>query len=114
MNLRAVSFLFILIFSSSSLFAFGPPSPVFRLNQEPLIRIGLETNAHSVTISTGDSQLVSVSTDEQPKFLETAKVTVSARSYQPPVTEYYWFDIDNIATSEEAQQIAKDARQATG
>ncbi len=46
--------------------------------------------------------------------MQTAKVTVSARSYQPPVVEYYNFEIRDIATKEEADQLAKDAREATG
>lgn len=115
MNLRALSLLSVLFISITTISAYGP-SGVFRLRlkDEPLIRIGLETSARSVTISTGDLQLVSVSPDEPAKFLETAKVTVSARSYQPPVVEYYNFEIPGITTREEADQIAKDAREATG
>ncbi len=52
----------------------------FRLPAEPLIRIGLSTNSGSVSITTSDSSLVSVSPDEQSKLLATTKVTVSARA----------------------------------
>ncbi len=114
MNLRAFLLLSVLFLSISTISASEPEVTVFRLKEEPLIRIGLATSAGSVTISTGDTQLVSVSPSEQPKFLETAKVTVSARSYQPPVVEYYHFDIDDIATKEEADQVAKDVRESTG
>jgi len=113
MNLRALS-LFSFLFISITTISASNPAPVFRLKGEPLIRIGLETSARSVTISTGDMQLVSVSPNEPPKYLETAKVTVSARSYQPPTVEYYNFEIPDIATREEADQLAKDAREATG
>jgi len=113
MNLRALSLLSILFFSFSNISA-SEPATIFRLKEEPLIRIGLETSAPSVTISTGDTQLVATSAEEQPKFLETARVTVSARSYQPPVVEYYNFEIPDIATKEEADQTAKDVREATG
>jgi stage II sporulation protein D len=113
MNLRALSLLSVLFISITTISA-SNPAPVFHLKGEPLIRIGLETSARSVTISTADAQLVSVSPDEQPKFLDTAKVTVSARSYQPPTVEYYNFEIPDITTREEANQLAKDAREATG
>src|ERR1700754_4897946 len=102
MNLRAFLLLFVLIFSITPISASGPAA-VFRLKEEPLIRIGLETSARSVVISTSDTQLVAVSPEGQPKFLETTKVSVSARSYQPPSVEYYHFDINDIATKEEAE-----------
>lgn len=81
---------------------------------EPSIRIGLDTSAPSVSITTSDAQLVSISPGESPKVLDTAKVTASARSYQPPVFEYYYFEITDIATTDEAEVLAKDAREATG
>ena len=68
--------------------AFDAPV-LFELKEEPRIRIGLATNARSATISTGDAQLVAVSSAEQPKFLATANVTVSARAYRPPEIEIY-------------------------
>ncbi len=79
---------------------------------EPTVRIGLSTNARSVSITTTDSSLVSVSPQEQPRNLATAKVTVSPRAYRPPVIEKYRFEIPNITTREEADQIAKDAKEA--
>jgi stage II sporulation protein D len=105
MNLKALSFLSVLFFSVSI---------SAQLKQEPLIRIGLETSARSVSITTTDPQLVSVAAGDTPKFLDTARVTVSARSYQPPTVEYYNFEVPDIATSEEAETVAKDAREATG
>ena len=56
----------------------------FRLEREPLIRIGLTTNASSATITTTDAQLVAVSPDEPNKFLAVNRISVSARSYRPP------------------------------
>ncbi len=113
MNLRALSLLTVLFFSITTISA-SNPAPGLALKGEPLIRIGLATGSRSVSISTSDPQLVSVAAGEQPKFLDSAKVTVSARSYQPPTVEYYNFEIPNIAASDEAESIAKDARQATG
>ncbi|MBK9155083.1 MAG: SpoIID/LytB domain-containing protein [Chloracidobacterium sp.] len=79
-----------------------------------MIRIGLSTNASSASITTGDSQLVAYSPDEPGRYLATNRVSVSARAYRPPETEVYRFEVQNIATSEEAEEVAKDVREATG
>lgn len=86
----------------------------FRLASEPLIRIGLATNAGSVTISTNDSSLVSVSPDESLKLLATNRVTVSARAYRPPEIENYRVEFQNLPTQADASELAKDIRDATG
>ena len=72
------------------------------LNQEPIIRIGLATNAQNVSISTADSTLVAMSAGEPSKFLEANKITVAARSYRPPEYEIYHFEIPNILSQIEA------------
>lgn len=86
----------------------------FKLPYEPTIRIGLATNARSVSISTSDSSLVAVSPDEPSKFLAASNVTVTARAYRPPEIEIYNFEIPNIATQAEAEATAREAREATG
>lgn len=86
----------------------------FRLEREPVIRIGLATNARSVSITTTDSTLVAISPDEPNKILTTNRVTVAARSYRPPEVEFYNFEIQNIETQAEAEDLAKDVREATG
>ncbi len=85
----------------------------FRLPNEPLIRIGLSTNAGSASITTSDSQLVAYSPEEPGKFLATNRVSVSARAYRPPEVENYRFEIQNIATAAEADEIARDVREST-
>ncbi|NOT47955.1 MAG: SpoIID/LytB domain-containing protein, partial [Acidobacteria bacterium] len=85
----------------------------FLLPSEPLIRIGLSTNAGSVSITTGDSSLVAYSPEEPSKLLAANRVSVSARAYRPPEVENYRFEIQNIATSDEANDIAKEVREAT-
>ena len=87
---------------------------VFKLAGEPLIRIGLSTNASSVSITTGDSALVAVSPDEQSKLLATNKVTVSARAYRPPEVENYRIEFQNLPTQTEATTLAREIRDATG
>lgn len=79
-----------------------------------MIRVGLMTNVASVTITTPDTQLVARSPDEPERFLATNRVTVSARAYRPDEIEQFIFEIQNIATSSEADEIAKDVREATG
>jgi stage II sporulation protein D len=87
---------------------------IFKLAAEPNIRIGLATNARSVSVATSDSQLVAVSPEEPNKFLATNKIAVTARAYRPPVIENYTFEIPNLVTREEAEALAKDIREATG
>lgn len=81
---------------------------------EPLIRVGLMTNVASVTITTADTQLVARSPEEPERFLATNRVTVSARAYRPDEVEQFIFEIQNIASSAEADEVAKDVREATG
>lgn len=85
----------------------------FVLPSEPLIRIGLSTNAGSVSITTGDSSLVAYSPEEPSRMLAANRVSVSARAYRPPEVANYRFEIQNIATSDEANEIAKEVREAT-
>ncbi len=93
---------------------FEPTAPVlFKLPSEPTIRIGLATNAGSVSITTSDSSLIAASPDEPQKFLASSKVVVSARTYRPPVFDVYYFDLTNYATAPEAENAAKEVKEAT-
>ena len=87
---------------------------LFRLGSEPLIRIGLSTNAGAVTISTADTSLVSVSPDEATKLLGTNRITVAARVYRPPEVEEFRIEFQNFQTQGDANDLAKDIREATG
>ena len=91
----------------------GGPGYSFLVN-EPLIRIGLSTNASSVTITTTDSSLVAVSPDEPSKMLSAVRVTVSARAYRPPEVENYRIEFQNLPTQLDATNLAADIRKATG
>ena len=93
------------------------PKPIFAFNKlpnEPVIRVGLSTNARSASITTSDAQLVAYSPDEPNKYLAANRVSVSARAYRPPEVENFRFEIQNIPTSAEADEMAKDVREATG
>lgn len=98
--------------SSTNIFAFE--TGFYRLEKEPFVRIGLSTNARSVTITTNDSSLIAFSPDEPQRFLGTSRVAVSARSYRPPEVEYFNFEIPNIETADDAAELAKEVREATG
>ena len=110
MFFRAFSLLTILTLGLTATKAYEP----FVLGAEPLIRIGLSTNSSSVSITTGDSSLVAYSPDEQVRMLAANRVSVAARSYRPPEVENYRFEFQNLPTSEEANDLAKDVREATG
>src|ERR1043166_2243272 len=114
MNLRPAAFIIaLLIFLVPNAFADGGYG-AFTLTSEPLIRIGLATNAGSVSITTSDSSLVAVSGDDPIKLLATNRVTVSARAYRPPEVENYRIEFQNLPSANEANDLAKDVREATG
>ena len=108
------SFLLITILAVTALQARANGVEFVRLGSEPLIRVGLSTNAGSVTISTADTSLVSVSPDEAAKLLGTNRVTVAARVYRPPEVEEFRIEFQNFQTQGEANDLAKDIRDATG
>lgn len=79
----------------------------YRLDKEPLVRIGLVRNAYSAVISTGDGSLVlEEAGDASGKFLNTTSVRVSSSAYQPDRFEFYKFEISDIPTREAADSIA--------
>lgn len=109
MTFRAFSLLLLFVASFGSTNANIP----YFLGSEPLIRIGLSTNSSSVSITTGDTSLVAYSPEEPLKMLASNRVSVAARAYRPPTVEQFRFEIQNIATAAEANDIAKDIREAT-
>ncbi|MBP6003786.1 MAG: SpoIID/LytB domain-containing protein [Pyrinomonadaceae bacterium] len=110
-----VLLLFVITFLALSPARSAFPEPeYFSLPSEPLIRIGLSTNSSSVSITTGDASLVAVSPDEPSRMLGTAKVTVAARAYRPPEVVNYRIEFQNLATQADANDLAKEIREATG
>src|SRR3954447_21818230 len=105
-----ITLFFICLFITTS-FADGE-FEYFKLDTEPLIRIGLSTNSSSVSITTTDSSLVSVSPDEPSRILDTSRVTVSARAYRPPEVENYRIECQNLPSQDAANELAKDVRAA--
>ena len=82
------------------------------LASEPTVRIGLATNARSVSITTSDSSLVAVAPDDPVKLLATNKIFVAPRAYRPPEIELYKFEIPNLESQADAESLAADLRAA--
>ena len=114
MNTRNLVLIFAILFLSATNISANGGIGYFRFEAEPLIRIGLSTNASVVSIATTDTQLVAASPGEAQKYLATNRISISARAYRPPVIEIYNFEIPNIETREEAESLAKDIRETTG
>ncbi|MEZ5429330.1 MAG: SpoIID/LytB domain-containing protein [Pyrinomonadaceae bacterium] len=87
---------------------------LFKLDREPEVRIGLLTNSSYVSINTSDPSLVAEIGDEPGRFLGTTALRISSRSYDPPVYEIYRFEIPNIETRENADDLAQRIRNETG
>ncbi len=81
---------------------------------EPLIRIGLATNASVVSITTSDSSLVAFLPEEPSKFLASNRVSITARAYRPESIDVYRFELQNIETQAEAADLTKDIRVTAG
>lgn len=110
MNLRPlVLFALFLVFISFKTVT-AEETGLFYLASEPTVRIGLATNARSVSITTTDSSLVAVSPNEPNKFLATNKVFIAPRAYRPPEIEFYKFEIQNLESQTVADAIAADIR----
>lgn len=114
MIIPMISRLSLLAVFTALLFQTSNATEYFYLKEEPLVRIGLTTNASSVSITTSDSQLVAYSLDEPNRYLATNRVSVSARAYRPPEVENYRFEIQNLPSASEADALAKDIREETG
>lgn len=79
---------------------------------EPSVRIGLSTNARSVTITTTDPSLIAVSAGETDRLLGADRIVVSARAYRPPTLEFYRFEIAGLESMTDAEDLARDIRAA--
>ena len=79
---------------------------------DPVVRIGLATNARSVSITTTDASLVALAPDEPNRLLATNKIFVAPRAYRPPEVEFYKFEIPNLESSAVAETLAADIREA--
>lgn len=104
-------FLFVLLISAQALSHTNAGEfAVYKLEGEPLVRVGLVRNAYSATISTRDSTLVAEELGGTNRFLNTTSVRVSAKAYQPDEFEFYRFEISDIPTREGADAIANRIR----
>lgn len=89
-------------------------SSTFFLGAEPMIRVGLETNARSVTITTADETLTAATPGDAPRAIASARAVIEPRIYKAPVIEYYRLEIRDVDTQTEAERLAEDVSAATG
>ena len=89
-------------------------SSTFFLGAEPVVRVGLETNARSVTVTTGDDTLTAATPGDPPRSIQSSRAVIEPRIYKPPVIEYYRLEIRDVDTQAEADRLAQDVTSATG
>lgn len=93
-----------------------------RLTPEPTVRIGLATNARSVTISTSTGALFASTaepgTPTQPAPLAVARVRVEPRTFAPPLPQptgdLFRVEIAAAVSEERAREVARDAGELAG
>ena len=84
------------------------------LASEPLIRIGLATNARSVSITTTDSSLVAISPEEPNKMLATNKDFCHAARLSSAGDRDLQFRNSECRIADGSRRLATDIREATG
>ncbi len=91
---------------------------VARLEAEPFIRIGLSTDARSVTISTSGRLLSATAPGATPAPLDAARVRLEARLLAPrPETfdaDGFRVELARVVKREDALRAASEIREATG
>lgn len=100
----------------------GPSTPVeietTRLTSEPVIRIGLATDARSATISTNGRLLNAFEPNNSPIPLTVARIRLEARLLAPqPETfeaDSFRVEIAGATTRVEAERVAREIREQTG
>ncbi len=89
-----------------------------RLTSEPLIRIGLATDARSVTISSSGRLLNATEPNQPPTPLAVARVRLEARLLAPQPETFeannFRVEIAEQATRADAERTAREIREQTG
>ena len=102
----------------SSVPAPAPPARTTRLSTEPLIRIGLATDARSVTISTTGRLMNAMEGSASPTPLAVARVRIESRSLSPvpfPAEgTTFRVEVAGAATRVDADRASRDIRARTG
>jgi stage II sporulation protein D len=88
---------------------------VSRLTGEPTVRIGLSTEARSVSISTNGQLLSSTGVNEQPAPLNVARVRIESRSLTPlpPAEASFRIEVAGAATRVDADRAVEEIRNQT-
>lgn len=90
-----------------------------RLESEPLIRIGLATDARSVTISSAGKLLNTTGSNQTPTPLAVSRVRLEARLLAPQPETFdagnsFRVELAGAPTRAEAERIAREIREQTG
>ncbi len=95
-----------------------PPAEISRLDAEPLVRIGLATDARSVTISSGGRLLTATAPGTPPAPLAVARVRLEARLLAPRPETFdaggFRVELARMAKRDDADRAAREIREATG
>ncbi len=94
----------------------APVIEVSRMTGEPTVRIGLSTEARSVSISTSGQLLSTTSLTEPPTPLSVARVRIEPRALTPlpPAEATFRVEIAGAATRVDADRAAEEIRTQTG
>ncbi|MCA1557199.1 MAG: hypothetical protein LC731_01510, partial [Acidobacteria bacterium] len=95
----------------------APVTQTARLSAEPTVRIGLSTNARSVTISTNGRLMKIADENPAPEALSVARVRIEPRVLAPLAPAQgsdFSVEIQGAATRVDAERAAREIREQTG
>jgi stage II sporulation protein D len=98
----------------SSVVAESGADDVFRLEQQPVIRVGLMTDARSVAIAGEDESLIASSPGEEVRTIESKQLIFESRNYRPPVIDFYRVEVRGFPSEELARSASSRINEATG
>jgi stage II sporulation protein D len=87
---------------------------VFRLPEEPSIRVGLMTDARSVTISGETDSLLASSPGEIVRTIDSKQLIFESRNYRVPVIDFFRVEVRGFTSEELAVAASARISEATG
>jgi len=92
----------------------GGTDEVFRLPAEPSIRVGLVTDARSVTIAGDTDSLLAYSPGEEVREVASRQLILESRNYRVPIVDFYRIEVRGFTSEELATSAASRINEATG
>jgi stage II sporulation protein D len=87
---------------------------VFKLGQEPAIRVGLVTDARSVTVTGETDELIASSPGDDGRSVATKRLTFESRNYRVPIIDFYRIEVRGFESEEVATAASSRINEATG